>query len=519
MLEFRFRLTPGVIPPSLLHKMFFASWGRVPGPADICVAENELIVKTDTSNSGTFHVLRPYQPLGIVLESTDSLISRSEPYLLVRELGRGMLGRILRKLFEWQMTGFRLSDQLRTELGELSRRFSKAVVADVHLPETEEEHRRLLDPLADAAMKLSTEYTSQALSSRISVNDKLPTLFGVGMQTHPAELMYEFGIFAPHLGDAFHSVLPLPAWNEIEPEPNHYCWEKIEGKIFNPQRFGFQVVLGPILSFDPDSMPQWLIPHLSEPGRLEGHVNRLVLNIAERYGHIAQAIILANRINSFHLKDISIERGLSIVCQLAKLLRHKGVSVPLIIGTDRPWGEYLLDHRPDLDLFQIGEVLIGVPEIDGLLLELNFGLDKNASLPRDPLSIISVVEQWSALGKKMFFSLSVPSMLDSQMLDEQKAVNPLNLWSEGLQQRWTEMLLDILIGRRSTHGIFWQTLQDVPKIVEESHRQNSPQSPYNGLIDEQNTLKLAFKHFTHFRKTYLKNEELVTRNRERNGTN
>ena len=128
MFEWRFRVTPGIIPRPFLESAYFAGWGRVPRLTQTTVQESTLTILTDSTSSGTVHIPMVHSPLGVLMESTESLLSRQEPYLLLKELARGSLGRFYRRLFDWQMLGFQQSEELAARVNRLAKRFANLIV-------------------------------------------------------------------------------------------------------------------------------------------------------------------------------------------------------------------------------------------------------------------------------------------------------------------------------------------------------------------------------------------------------
>jgi hypothetical protein len=181
-------------------------------------------------------------------------------------------------------------------------------------------------------------------------------------------------------------------------------------------------------------------------------------------------------------------------------MRSRGIETPILIGINQPWGEYGIKQIPEYDQIQIAELLMGCYEIDSFLIEINFGFDEHSTLPRDPMAVSNVIDQWSFLGKKIYVMLSVPS----SATDFDQSIPPEYQWSEGLQQFWTGTLLKTILGKRAVQGIFWTLLQDTDENSEDTKSLNTTIIPFSGLIDSQRILKLAFKHFTALRKSILK---------------
>jgi len=495
MFEWRFRITPGIISQPLLETAYFAGWGRIPRLTQTFVRENELLIHTDSYSSGTIHVPMAHSPFGVVMESTESLLSRHKSYLLTRELARGALGRCYRRLFDWQMVGFFQTQELDERLNGIAKRFADAIVQDPFEPEIEQKFVSLLNDLALLIVDENREFTEQSLSWRTRNDDRLPIILGIGTNSRRFESLHDFGTYATLLQEAFHAMLPMPTWRELEPQPGQFNWEYLEKHLMAPVRFGFQVVLGPLISFCVETLPEWLVPRLSEEGYMETRATRFVHMIAERYGHLAHSWILANRFVDQSLPSLPAGRTLGLIRVLAQQLRSGGMEAPIIVGINQPWGEYALRQSPDWEQVQIAETLMSCREIDSFLLEMDIGCGNHLTLPRDPMSVGNMVDQWSFLGKKLYVSLSVPSAGDP--IATVSELTPEIQWSEERQRIWTEMLLLTLLGKRMVRGIFWSCLQD--PIVPGSFASGFDY----GLINAQHMLKSAFKHFTAIRKNLL----------------
>jgi hypothetical protein len=269
-------------------------------------------------------------------------------------------------------------------------------------------------------------------------------------------------------------------------------------------RFGFDIIMGPLLCFDKSAFPIWLIPHLHEEGTFETHATRFVNAITERYGAMIQSWILASRFNSYDIPEISQTRAITLIRNLAQQMRHRGIETPILVGIDQPWGEYALTHVPEYDQIQIAESLMNCREIDSFLIEINFGFNNRSTLPRDPMAVSAMIDQWSFLGKNVYVTLSIPSASGADTAEIDQAIPLEYQWSEGLQQCWTEMMLKTILAKRTVHGIFWTLLQDTNENLEDTKSLDMDLVPFTGLIDSQRVLKLAFKHFVLLRKTILK---------------
>ena len=487
MFEWRFWMTPGVVPQPFLDNAYLAGWGRIPSITQNRIFDNEIVVRAEILTSGSFHVPMFHSPLGVIMESTESLLGRSEPYLLVRELARGSLGKFYRRLFDWQMLGFQQPPDLEDRVRQIAKRFASLIVQQPFSLEIEREYVVVLDELALLIVDENREIAEQSLSWKLRNDERLPVVLGIGMNNQRIESLHEFAAYAQLLRNSFHVVLPMLTWRELEPQPDHFAWERLENLLLPPSRFGFSVVFGPLLSFSPETFPEWVLPHLDKDGFFESRASRFVNTLTERYSYLAHSWILANRFVDQTIPAIPPKRSIALIRILAQQMRSRGISSPIIVGINQPWGEYALQRVPDWEQVQIAEALMGCRDIDTFLLEMDFGYGESLTLPRDPMCIGNMIDQWSFLGKRVYVSFSFPS-----------AGNPVAAevdfpsefqWSEERQRLWTEMLLLTLLSKRSVRGIFWSCLQD-------------PVTPYQststvnyGLVNEHRVVKPAFTHF------------------------
>ncbi|MDR2762514.1 MAG: hypothetical protein LBB88_07950 [Planctomycetaceae bacterium] len=498
MAELRFRFTPGIIPESFLKTGYFAGWGRQPRPTEMILENNELVARFESNSSGTVHVLWTNTQLGMIMESTESLPLYPRTYTLTKELVRGALGRLLRRVFEWQMTGFRPTADFATRTTAASRKFSKLAVGNYELDFLDNELIQVLAELNNLAIDVVKSYTEQSLAWRLRNSEKLPITLGIGLHSHPINSIYEFDLYANYLHDAFHAVLPMPTWRELEPQQDVIQWELLEQKLTIATRYGFQIVMGPLLCFDINAIPVWLASHLRDDDFWERRAVKFVHAIVERFGSQVHSWILASRFNSCNIPSIPALRAVNLVKHLAQRMRMIGVEKNIIVGIDRPWSEYSMDYITGLDQIQLAELLVNCSEIDSIMMEMNFGIDNRSTFPRDPVTIGNMVDQWGFLGKKIYVSITVPSANSGDPLENDKS--PIKQWSENMQQYWANLLLNTLLGRRVVQGVFWGTLQDINDDCEDTKLIEPYEIPYAGLIDSNRTLKPAFQNFINAKK-------------------
>ena len=393
------------------------------------------------------------------------------------------------------MLGYTQPKEHEYRLKNIAKRFSYAVVGNPSSPEVEKEFTDILDELALLTIDENRKFAEQSISWRTRKNERLSTIFGIGMNGRHFESPHGFGTYVDLLNNSFHAVMPMPTWRELEPLPGKFDWERLENQLITPFRFGFQIMLGPLISFSADALPDWLLQNISDGNYLGNRATLFVNSVAERYGHLAHSWVLANRFMFSSLPGVPQSLSIALVRMLAQRLRSQGIRTPIIVGINQPWGEYALQRTPEWGQVRIAEALVGCREIDAFLLEMDFGCGDYLSLPRNPMCVGSMIDQWSFIGKKIYVSLSIPSA--GNPVSATSKLAPEMQWSDEKQKTWTEVLLLTLLGRRSVRGIIWSHIQD-------SAASSGFTPHHSGLLNVQQVIKPALKHFSAVRKNLLK---------------
>lgn len=505
MTELQFRYSPDTVPEALLQRAYFASWGRIPKPSRVRLKNGILTVAASVAGSGTLHLPWKHHSLGLMMQATDTLLPRERPYHLVKELSRGGLGRILRRLYDWQLLGFRPCDETRDEVRQAITRFAKMGTLKESSEAVEQLAVDLLYRLDALTVRISEEFTEQTIAWRRRNGENIPLRLVAGLGSHSApDSLFEFDLHAEQLHTLFHAVAPMPTWREIEPEQGKYRWDLLEERFSVPPRFGFQNVAGPLIDFDQHALPVWLLPRLGEEGFFETRAKYFVEGVAERFDYAVESWILASRFNSHTLPGVPIFRGFSIIRNTAMAIRMNSPDKPVMIGINQPWGEYGLKAEPQFGLLNIAEALISCLEIDSFYIELNIGFESFCTYPRDPMAISTLIDQWSFLGKKVYAAISVPSGFVKDADTDEAFIEAASTWDAAVQQHWAGMLLRILLSKRNVHGVLWTVFQDSSFNPEDTHAFGTQRLPYSGLVDSERGVKPAFKELAELRANFVK---------------
>ena len=495
MTTLRFRYPKDLLSQPLLHRTFFASWGRIPAPSQVEVGGDILSVTAQVSGSGTVHFPWPNKRLGLTFLMTETLCERDRPYHLVKELARGQLGRIIRRFVELVYYGFKPNDKLRRTIRLEVARFAVLATSDEMSPKIDRTAHETLDRLMQLGLTLNEMFLEQSLAFRKQQTPLFPVHLGVNVNRFSGETETpdEFENHTDKLKGVFHSINATPSWRELEPNPDDFRWEMFDQRIETMRSQGFFAIGGPILQYDFRSIPKWVLEQMDDGDLFERFALKYVDTFLEHFAGKVDLWILTSKLNSLQLQNCSVPRLLELTRQVVRVFKNHGLSVPGMVGIDQPWGDYLLHQGTTYAPFHIAEELTAIPDLDGILLDVNIGLSSRCSYPRDPMAFSAMIDQWSYFGKPIYFSFGIPSELGTNPDFPDEYVGISFDWSRKTQQEWMHRCIPILLSKRSVAGIFWNQLED----SEFSEFANF------GLLDMYGRLKPAYRKLAAIRSTYV----------------
>ena len=187
----------------------------------------------------------------------------------------------------------------------------------------------------------------------------------------------------------------------------------------------------------------------------------------------------AGRLITGDVLGLDEEHKLRLAGQAIEVVRSVDPQSPVVVSFDQPWGEYLAHRESELPPLHFADMLVRADVgLAGIMLEINVGLDKIATLPRDRFEFDQLIERWTMLGVPLILSVSVPSDGDAFTSEAQRA--------------WLESYVPILLSRPIVQGLFWNQLFDA----------EADDFPATGLIDAAGGNKPAFDALPALRKQY-----------------
>lgn len=444
----------------------------------------------------------PAGDCGELTLQTCLLPDRKDPYLLHVELARHQLMMLYNKQEDWGM--FDLDPEHKvTKRAALARRLF--IEALCQLKDDPAEANRLAGDCLVAAIDGCEELAlahSELLLHRRKLNGNLPH-YPIGC-----------GINLDHKGDGLRAGLAanfdflyLPiSWRYLAPEEGEYRWQKMDNWIDWIARTRKPVVAGPIISFEPHMVPDWLYIWEHDFDTIRDLIYEHVERVVDRY---AGVITAWNVVSGLHVNDhfaFSFDQVMDLTRMTTMLVKKTQETARTIIELRQPFGEYFSHNTRSVPPLMYADLLVqSAVNVDGFSIRMLMGQAQPGQYTRDLMQISAMLDMYAALAKPISLILAVPSD-PAQRVEpvkgkskSKKKRTDLNSgywrkpWSPQVQSHWLEAILQIGLSKPFVDSVVWSELVDHDEI----------ELPQGGLIGADLQPKAAFRRLATFRRSLL----------------
>ena len=343
----RFRVFPTQrITTDMVEQAYLSGMDRTCWPVESSVEDDELVLERSVSDSANLHVPWPIEGYGRLTLATGSLIERFEPYLLPLELARGTIVQVRNQISEWQVMGLSVPAAVSAKLAEAMSRFSWAV-ASKDEPSTSAEHAEAALGMAVAAGDtLADFYTEQALAIQRRGNaGALASVLGADLG--PALLDIHA---ARHFLRTFNAAKVAMRWRDVETAEDAFSWTTTDKQVEWCRKHRLKVLAGPLLTFDPHDLPDWLYLFEDDFESMVDFVGAFVRAAVERYCDKVDYWICAGRVNALEALALSEPERLRLVAHTIELVRSLDPQTPVLVAFDQPWAAYMRQQETDFPM-------------------------------------------------------------------------------------------------------------------------------------------------------------------------
>ena len=453
------------------------------------------VLQTDTGDCGK-----------LILQ-TCLLPDREEPYLLNLELARHRLMILYNKLEDWGM--FELGpDHSVTKHADVSRRLFVEALS------CQGEDMARADKLAadslvaalNASEALAMAHASLLLERRKNTGSLPKTPFGCGVSMDQAYERVRAGMIANF------DFLQMPVrWRDLAPEEGEYRWESLDNWAHWLERHRIPVVAGPLVSFEPDAVPDWLFIWEHDYDNVRDLVYEYVEETVKRYRHV---VSVWNVVSGLHVNDhftFTFDQIMDLTRMTTLLVKELHPTAKVLVELRQPFGEYSSTNQRSIPPLTYADLLIqGGVNLDCFGLKLQMGQPVAGQQTRDLMQISNLLDQFAPLGKLLCVSIAAPSgsvkkasgskTPSTSAADSNSNSDGANHtgesghwrkpWSERIQSLWMESVIQIALSKPFVESVSWHALLD----------RTGNDSPLSGLVADDLQPKTAFRRLVALRR-------------------
>ena len=493
-------LLPNPLPvaaPSLLPSACFAtaiggtgSSDLAPVPSQIEIADGQLTITRNLSESGFLVVPWPVGPFGCLTVATSTLRETNEPYRLLVELARGKLNQVRTQAADWNTIGLRHAPGFEDALAETTRLFSKALLAppsaEADLLATsviEQGHT-----LADALVR---DFTEQMFDTRHHEEGLLDTRLAARMAS-PRDLGAEYT-------RAFNAVQLAIDWRAIEAEEAHYDWSAADAVVALARSADLPITAGPVIDLCPGMLPAWIAGWESDFPTLVAFMCDFLETVIHRYKEDVRRWVICGGFNHADALGLDDDDRMRLAFRLFEAAAQIDPNLELVLNIAQPWGEYLVNENHTISPLTFPDDLMRAGlRLSGLEVELRSGVSPRGSLPRDLLEAARIINLFGILQLPLEITLSLPS---SAQTDPIAAAHGQEIWMPGSrtltpegQAEWGASFAALAMCVPHVRAVTWDHWSDLDPHL----------TPSGGLIDMSGQVKPLLMRLRTLRTAHLR---------------
>ena len=479
------------VTDTFLSEVYIASLEGVPWRCFAERVEDGFQVRRRIDESGSLYAMWQLPDGTETLLCTASLRVRERPYLLSVELARGTLNRLRNQTAAWRQAGLEVGPELTEQIATAAHPFCTAATSQHDLATaTAAANESIQQSLIGCKMLVATYI--QQLEDANRGRPKPTLMFGTALSQPVAD-----DRAAEQIKQTFNMACIEARWAKCEPVTGDYDWLQLDETVDWAREHRVRTAVGPILSFDADALPDWLVLWEDDFATIHSYVVSWVREVVERFRGEVNLWHCAAKMNSGRVLSLGDEQRLKLTVAALDVIRQTDPNTPVIISFDQPWAEYMAQANTDVAPIHYADALARADlGLGGLGLHIDWGYRPAGTLPRQPLELSQLLDQWSVLGLPLVVFLTMPSSLQYDAgAGKIKPLpgSPLPTWNAAAQSELAATLAAICWSKQSVQGVFWNQTFDA----------DSSPFPHAGLFDAQGKAKPVLEALRKVGERYL----------------
>lgn len=465
--------------------------------ATVTLEDGVIVCDKRDTGAAALALQVPAGECGELTLQTCLLPDREQPYILMLELARHRLMTLYSRLEEWIMFELVAEHPVIKRMDVARKLFIEALCQQEEDPvKTDKLCRQCLEVAIDGTEELALAHAEMLLLRRRATGSIPRYAVGAGVCLEQANDRLRAGVQA----NLDFVAIPTP-WKALAPGQGEYNFTALDNWVEWAVRNRIPAVAGPIISFEPHVLPDWLFiwEHDYETVRdvIYEHVERLVT----RYKNAVQAwkVVSGLHVNSHF--TFNFEQLMDLTRTTTMLVKKVQPSAKVLVEVRQPFGEYYATNPRSIPPLMYADLLIqGAIQFDALSLKLLMGQALSGQYTRDLMQVSLLIEKYAEFGKPLHLCIGAPSeVVTQEMISVGEDAEPVDAnagywrkpWSPLVQSRWLEAVAQIAMSKPYVESVTWNDLCD----------HQAMDLPLSGLVSEDLQPKNAYRKLALLRKT------------------
>jgi len=463
---------------------------RIPWPTQNCLEGGQLVCRREVSESGVLHVPWQVEARGRLMLHTATLLERDEPYQLVLELARGKWGQVRRHIGDWELAGWQIPAELRSQIRQVQHLFSRTIVLQQEPGRAQSMAQRVLAQAVPIGEELASLFAGNLIRLRHQHYPELRTLVScrVGRDA-------EWAMACERFCETFNGLTVYLGWRQVEAEEGQYEWEPFDRLVDWATQRDLILKGGPLIQWSEHALPPWLLQRRPSFKELLDLVADFVETVINRYRGRFRLWEIASRTNCGTALGLDDEQRLRLTARALRAAQACDPGGVCLFTIGLPWSEYVARSDAHYSPLQFADTLLRSElGVGSLGIELIMGYEQVGSFCRDMLDVAEMLDHYSVLGLPLHVSLAVPSASGPapgagvSATEQQCTWN--GPWSPSVQAQWVEQAVRIATAKPYLQEVEYAQLSD----------HDGCELAHGGLLDRTGRPKPAFESILQVRK-------------------
>ncbi|MCD6365605.1 MAG: endo-1,4-beta-xylanase [Planctomycetes bacterium] len=431
--------------------------------ADLTASDSQITCRKRVAGACSLALPWDAGAAGQYILATTRLPDRRESYNLNVELARAQMLRLVQKREDWGLFDYANAASLNERFDESMAAFIESLKADDPIAAAGK-----ADEALDSAVMLGEEialfHADIFLERRKPASPAAQASVGCVIDLLSFEQKYQ-----GRIREGFDFVaIPTP-WKHIEPKEREHEYSQIDAWINWAAGAKKPVCAGPLVSFDPGDVPDWLYIWENNYEALRDLIYEHIQHVVKRYKNKVRVWNVLSGIHAHNTFNLSFEQIMELTRMSCLLVKKLAPNSRVMIELVMPWGEYYARNQRTVPPLLYADMAIqsGV-KFDTFGVQVCMGAPVDGLYVRDMLQISSLLDEFVTFGKTVQISAcEVPSEISPHAWDAWRGKKaPAEAgrwrepWSDEVQAQWLGAFGRISISKPFVESICWKDLAD-----------------------------------------------------------